>query len=1649
MKKISKSLAFILVGLSLVSCRIGLGKEIDVIAPSVEVLNPERNSSVPQVINVKGIAKDNIAVSNITIFVEESAQEFKFENKKWYTKEVEEWKEFPDGSYSGELNNFTWEVNIPVANAKTGDTFTITTKVTDQYLNEGKDSKDERKVLVDVKEPVVSINTPVITNDYTTASANSASYELCNNNYLQNLINQDIEISGYQKEDSQLDYLIVILDKGTDKDYLPALSTEITDYLFKKECTGSLLKNWTVTIPQSELSEYQTGKHLFRLITESHDKAGNVERKIQGWFTYWNDADSPWVYADFGKDKTEFDTLRAENRLSEANIYPGCSLQGQAYDDDGLKSITISTWISKNGQWTLSKQNTIDLDSEKNPKYYAWTVYAPAETCEFFIEASCTDIYGNSSIVVDTEKKAEAKSLKKYMNVSDVNPPRITVTTSTQTSLFGDASGNFKIEGNITDDDVDNIPELVLVWIKNLENQKNYVNTEYEGWKSDISASTGDKRFVITLPPRDVNKPQYYGEFSKQLNIFTDLNIGIEDAKNKLNTQVFALKAKDIGGQSSTSFISFSGDYTKPVLTIDYLTVDGGSAQYFYEEGREESLKLSPYTRDSDGNITSKIKLFGSWSDDSTNTWTDKTKIGTINLTWTGINTSIPVTMTNDGKWESVEVIPPDSSTASITATLKDIGNNLASANECFNINLNRPELVRFTTTASTKNGYYKTGDKIEIVMEFNKNVKFSGTVPKLKLNIGTEKYATYSSGNESAVHKFVYTVADGDSTTDLDVIAIQKDNDTKWFDVTDENTLVANIAIPAVDANKLKGNRDIIVDTIKPLITNVTGSSNAGAYNKDKELYFILNFNEEVTISDLSNTKLLFNGGITSTEVSKTGPSTLLFKYKVNTENTSALTLNAVQFGNGVTVKDNAGNELSMDTESKVSVSDDSGKTFVIDTIAPGNPSFTYPAFNDGNIIYENTVANPIAITITYADLSSDTQKKYSVASKNSSGAFVKGVYNNYTAPVQISTNGTYKIYAKQIDAAGNEGTETVSSEFTIDLGNVLTNVTANRPNGVYSIKNGTADTITVELVFRKAVTIESGKIKLNIGTGFEVDCDDGNTLSTSHKFTYTVQNTHNVNTLNLIDYETGLILSGTVKDSSGNTIPSDYYKTPDGHSFIDNRSSIEICNTQPEVSSVSLSGTTLTVQFSSEVVKGTGNIVLTHETGYKAPAIFPDRVYSKLSAAQKTTLETYYELGTNGLNADGTSDLTEKRILKYTYDTNNEGLLTALTGMDADKVSIPVNSSYVTVSGNTVTVNLEDSYELPVKGAGYAVSVSAGFVKDSFNHSSSAYNSSSETETSKKTVSYAGIEKPVIRINKANESFTIKDDKVTGVTQPATAGVKIDCQTPGVSKGSGLTWLVKRQTNSTDTYGCSSTQSANYPHAGGKSNNVQQYYSKKIEQKAVSWDSNDATDYSSLPFTIGSSENILDGYIYLITATASKNGEEETNLEKAYRTVYKLLNPETKTDLANQTGNAVGNTYPQLWMRGGDSSSGGLSTSSFPISWNSTEFTKVRAMTKDPKSTNNWYFISWNINSKAYPNPLRGDLPDTLDEANKGPTKWSWGMQGPISTGLENYILYPGQSITMDAQAVFVYGNMSFYNKHCEYRSGDVVIKSKKTDN
>ena len=115
-------------------------------------------------------------------------------------------------------------------------------------------------------------------------------------------------------------------------------------------------------------------------------------------------------------------------------------MQGQCYDDDGIKEIKVKVY--QNGTLCKTDEYTDKDFLNDKPKYYAWSVNALGGVCDFDVEVECKDINGKS-----------AASVTRYLHVKDTNPPVIKITTDTTVPMLGDANGKVTLSGYVEDDD--------------------------------------------------------------------------------------------------------------------------------------------------------------------------------------------------------------------------------------------------------------------------------------------------------------------------------------------------------------------------------------------------------------------------------------------------------------------------------------------------------------------------------------------------------------------------------------------------------------------------------------------------------------------------------------------------------------------------------------------------------------------------------------------------------------------------------------------------------------------------------------------------------------------------------------------------------------------------------------------------------------------------------------------------------------------------------------------------------------------------------------------------------------------------------------------------------------------------------------------
>ena len=1544
--------AVLLASSILCSCAfIGLGDATDLTAPTVTITAPASMASVKYDFIIEGTAFDNVNVTALDIEVTTTGQKYRYNGSSWQRFANSAWTDISGGTWAATDTSISWSVPVSL-NASTSETeYTFVATVQDAAGNNSSSSTAESVVVIDSDTPTLTVNEPELTTGaYSSVYSTMNAWSLQDSSCYLKLVNGTFTLGGTVKDNSTLSHINLVIcgeiTDSTDVSYTPYYTAKLveSDYDAAKDATDdkttytqktvSSLRNWSVSIAPTDFPTAQQAtntKTIMQVYTDTYDTAGHHELASKGYFCYYPAADTPWVVIPFGYESS------SDAEKSTANkVYPGYSLQGQSYDDDGIGSITINLYNSTDIDITSSV--TVSNTVTDSPTYAAWSITAPTGNGTYHIKVSCKDSVGTTS----TE-------LTKYFAITDTSAPVITLDSAVSgLSAIGDANGNFTLSGTVSDNSKSVTLKMARIQpgANYVTSQVKYLASDYTGWDSastgGFTDSLGNTVYRLSTGTATANGANYSVTFAKEFSIFDF--IGTDGSKETLTNQLFILMAND-GTCSSVVSCSLTGDVETPVIKLTKLCVKS-STNSVTEYSLPISSSLPAF------NTGDTVCLLGTWSDNSTTTWTNyPTRIGSPSIAWN--STTITGTISADGSWTTEYFTPPSTTSAVVTASLKDYGGNTGSDSTSFSVESVNAQLVRISS--SNTDGAYKAGDVITITTEFNKKVTISDpSSAYLVLNNG--KKAAYSSGSGTLRHSYTYTINAADTNTaKLNVNSIYTNSGAITWTDSSTNTAVS-VSIPS--GCNLSDLRTIAVDTESPKISSVTSYSPAGSYTTGNTIFIKVQFSEAVTPSTYSDMTLTLNSGTTKTASFPTVTSayTMLFSYTVASGDTaSPLAVSAFNPGSG-TIVDGAGNSIS----TTLSTTNLTG--VIIDTTAPAAP--TISGLTSGKTYYANpsfTVSGESGATI-----------QYSLDGGSS--------WSTYSTGITLSTSGSYTVCARQTDAAGNTSATSSLYTITLDTEPLLTRISSTKSDGSYS----TGTVIPVVLTFRKAVTVTMSTaptltMKLSSSTTrYATFASAYGTASTTLTFNYTVADGDAATALDV----SAINWNGSSVTIDGSDVSSAIKLTDVSGSALKNTRSIAIITGVPAVESVSLSGTILTVVFDRAVYKSTGSILLKQNPDtYVAPAVLTAADYNDISSY----VSSYYSAGTNGSDSTGTSDTSTKYILNSSYTTSNAAVTTAMKNAGALTVTIPFASSSVTRSGTdltTFTIPLTGSYALPVKGAAYSWTIEASAVKDSFS------NSNVVTSSSGYTLNAAGVEAPVIRITKSAETISSG-----AAIQPLTAAVQMDCQTPGAVIYYNLSTI----TNSTVTL------SQTYLPTNGSGTVIPKSTTAFTSPAEPTTSS---TKYSAT-FNLGpATEDYSTAYKYLLRARAYVSSTASDDAyETAYRTVVRFVDNDSSVKWGITQGD-----YPSFWLRGGDSIDGGVGTPDFPFNWDSTDYSAIRLMSTN--TTNTYYWVTWKLNVTAYVGLLAGNVPS--DAATKGPSKWCWAACAWVPLKAY-YPVYPGESLTL----------------------------------
>jgi hypothetical protein len=714
-------------------------------------------------------------------------------------------------------------------------------------------------------------------------------------------------------------------------------------------------------------------KTTVKVVAVCYDAAGNGnQEKTLGYFIFWPRANLPWITFTDGMNPPVYSPAPGSDiatlETKTFTVFPSKKIKATAYQAYGVKKVEYSVYgctiigaVPNVNKGNLTNTLTpvkgydgtisnIPYSSGMYSTIFAWDFEVPPLTGYYVVKAIA---YSNKD---EPSKEYEMLFIVNDITFPDFPSPPQPAASEPLYLAMNAAGTQFTISGTVGD--ATGINSLCLVWINPVSKdaaanaQLTYFREpKYVGWDNAIKLpasgeangqSALDGTFDSANPNKlwkldpkfkeidpDTNRRIY--TFQKTINI-SDLNINSGANPQPLRSQMFLFRAENPVDKCTIITYAPQGDTSTPVIKIDNVVIRENTSP-------NSTIKTTCYPNTytvlpmfANGNT---INITGKWKEDSvkqlnlTTFFKNYFEINVNNTKMNHLSNQPALTLTSapstdaDGTWDGTWTLSTTVGTgagqvplANLKDTLvidvktKDIGGNVAQLGSSWLIKSDKLQLMRISSDKSDDT--YKTGEIIEIFLEFSKPVKlnenFKGEKTDIQLilssgtnNTARAKYKDDQKDQNSRQY-FVYEVGAGDNTTSpeyLNVIGLYY-NGTGYPGVFVGSTLYNQNDYPfawsrgarneidgdfeevrlTMQANKDGGTAEgaalnqyyartlptntsqtstdyqftlyaakhIIIDTTPPKITAISTTTPSGYY-KEGDIYFTITFDEPVKL--------------------------------------------------------------------------------------------------------------------------------------------------------------------------------------------------------------------------------------------------------------------------------------------------------------------------------------------------------------------------------------------------------------------------------------------------------------------------------------------------------------------------------------------------------------------------------------------------------------------------------------------------------------------------------------------------------------------------------------------------------------------------------------------------------------------------------
>lgn len=980
-------------------------------------------------------------------------------------------------------------------------------------------------------------------------------------------------------------------------------------------------------------SQYATGKHYLQVWYDAEDVVtlpeSNKAQDIEvdgGWFIWWPESDLPKVSQRPSLDDVTNSIMLNVNEAVTITIT----------DDDALSEVycsllTEEEFESIKNTYENDYSQIIDIvpESEKEKRTKMGVAYSTErdEIISFTAPTTPQEMY-LISYVKDSGGKITTN--KEIINVSDATSPILFIASPSNNEIpvvqmsVDNKNAIATVKGQTID--TFGCSYLEFVWVPNSVEEENSQksriakqllndiaeekkNKEYAPKNDAVKVTvfdTGAKLWSVKLGEEEITNTGYIKQnFEFDIDVLNDFVFETDNEKNE--NKFFIVKVTRKDGKSTIQEYKLSADTTKPKI----ISVNPKNTTQIIESGYDFDLEF--YAEKDNGLAIdpSKYQIIERIKDvEKVLANENKYKISKDVLSKYELSGTIPMYIF------SAEDIFGNSISTTYTVVVSSL-----------------PQLKTITSTAQN----VKKGEEIIFNANFSETVGNNSTFEQNKpflvlegFSDGVTRKAEYFDGAGSPTLRFKYVAKEGDESSKI----LIKYDDYGLINPNGNTNLKEGIDIhlkDGIDINKdnytdyVLKDKTISVDAVSPKILSYEVIPSGVEKNEDGNYY--LNEGKSITakvvfseeLSDTGAPEFNFTNGM-KLKFDSLNDNTIIFTGKISdTDKNEKLLCSNDDFGfinNIENIVDMAGNQLLLSGN----IDGDLPSIFV-DTKSPEVPTIKK---ENGEEFPET---DNYQSNVPFKIISNDTDVMLYEYSINGGTSWVNAANGVGTVSIPAGEDTLFaELTARVTDKAGNVSEYPESIELNIKNSFPNFSVECTNPDGYYKLGDEIKFKVSFEEKVKVVKTNQNTKIQIAEGKYASLTTTVSDEELTSIDFSYKIE-TGDEFTISIP--KNGINLGDSVVDlfgftQNGKLLSENYERSgvkcdavaPTVKTMFPNDGTTASPSFDGDITNIYTTGNEIRITFSEPVQKGSGNLILRQTAGWAIPPVLTASEYNTICA-------------------------------------------------------------------------------------------------------------------------------------------------------------------------------------------------------------------------------------------------------------------------------------------------------------------------------------------------------------------------------------------------------------------------------------------------